>query len=187
VKDDIDPGFSNDNYWLLLPFHFSWDTNAAVENAGVQKLPLGNGSAEKAVVKYPSDGGYSPGDTWEVYVGSDGRIEEMGYHRGGTPRLAVFATWTDYKKAGPLLFSLDHCGTRNGDPLHLFFSNVAVTSGTSHTLGTRFGGPLPLSGREYETASAGWDNGSGADSVGSVCSRRSTSPTAAVLSISRCR
>jgi hypothetical protein len=54
-----------------------------------------------------SDGGYSPGDTWELYVGSDGRVEEMAYHRGGSPSLEVFATWADYKKAGPLLFSLD--------------------------------------------------------------------------------
>ena len=30
VRDDIDPGFLNDNYWLLLPFHLSWDSNAAV-------------------------------------------------------------------------------------------------------------------------------------------------------------
>ena len=133
VRDDIDPGFLNDNYWLLLPFHFSWDTNAAVEDAGVQKLPQGNGSAEKVVVKYPSDGGYSPGDTWELYVGSDGRVEEMGYHRGGPAKLEVFATWADYKKAGPLLFSLDHGGTRNGDPLHLFFSNVAVKLVGSNT------------------------------------------------------
>ena len=31
VRDDIDPAFLNDNYWLLLPFHFSWDINAAAE------------------------------------------------------------------------------------------------------------------------------------------------------------
>src|SRR5215470_6980485 len=80
VREDIDPGFLNDNYWLILPFHFYWDTTAVVEDAGVQKLPLGNGSAEKVVVKYPSDGGYSPGDTWELYVGSDGRVEELAYH-----------------------------------------------------------------------------------------------------------
>ena len=134
VRDDIDPGFVNDNYWLLLPFHFSWDTNAAVEDAGVQKPPLENGSAEKVVVKYPSDGGYSQGDTWEVYVGSDGRAEEMAYHRGGPAKLEeIFATWTDYKRAGPLLFSLDHRGTRNGGPLHLFFSNVAVKLVGSNT------------------------------------------------------
>ena len=126
VKDDIDPGFLNDNYWLILPFHIVWDTTATVEDAGMQKLPQANGSAEKVVVKYPSDGGYSPGDTWELYVGSDGRVEELAYHRGGPAKLEVFATWADYKKAGPLLFSPDHHGTRNGDPLHLFFSNVAV-------------------------------------------------------------
>jgi len=133
VRDDIDPGFVNDNYWLLLPFHFSWDTSAAVEDAGVQKLPLGNGSAEKVVAKYPSDGGYSPGDTWELYVGSDGRVEEMAYHGGGPAKFEVFATWADYKKAGPLLFSLDHRGTHNGDPLHLYFSNVAVKLVGSNT------------------------------------------------------
>jgi hypothetical protein len=36
------------------------------------------------------------------------------------------ATWTDYKKAGPLLLSLDQRGTHNGDPLRVSFSNVAV-------------------------------------------------------------
>jgi len=77
-------------------------------------------------VKYPSGGGYSPGDTWELYVGSDGRGEELAYHRGGPPKHEGFATWADYKKADPLLFSLDQRGTLNGDPLHVFFSNVGV-------------------------------------------------------------
>jgi hypothetical protein len=133
VRDEIDPNFVNDNYWLLLPFHFFWDTSAAVEAAGMQKLSLGNGSAEKVTVKYPSDGGYSPGDTWELYVGSDGRVEEMAYHRGGPAKLEVFATWAGYKKAGPLLFSLDHRGTINGDPLHLLLSNVAVKLAGTNT------------------------------------------------------
>ena len=133
VRDDIDPGFLNDNYWLLLPFHFSWDTNAAVEDAGVQKLPLRNGSAEKIVVKYPSDVGYSPGDTWELYVGSNGRIEEMAYRAGGPTEHVVIVSWADYKKAGPLLFSLDHRGTHDGQPAHIFFSNVAVKLVGSNT------------------------------------------------------
>ncbi len=133
VKEDIDPGFLNDNYWLILPFHVAWDTSATVEDAGMQKLPLGEGSAEKVAVKYPSDGGYSPGDTWELYVGSDGRIKDMVYHRGGPGKLDVIATWADYKKAGPLLLSLDHRGTRDGKPLHLFFSDVAVKLMGSNT------------------------------------------------------
>jgi len=121
VKENIDSGFVNDNYWLLLPIHFFWDTSAMVEDAGMQKLPLGTGSAQKVAVKYPSDGGYSPGDTSDLYVGSDGGIQEIGYHKGGIPKLEL-----DYKKAGPLLLSVDHRGTRNGDPLCVSFSNVAV-------------------------------------------------------------
>jgi hypothetical protein len=127
VKDEVDPAFFNDQYWLLFPFHLVWDTSATVEDAGTQKLPLGKGSAKKVAAKYPSDVGYTPGDTWELYVGTDGRIRELAFHHGGTAKPSVvLATWSDYKKAGPLLLSLDHRGTADGKPLRLFFSNVAV-------------------------------------------------------------
>jgi hypothetical protein len=93
----------------------------------MHKLPLGKGSAERVVVKYPSEGGYTPGDTWELYVGKDGRIEELVYHRGGPKKpKVVIATWADYKKAGPLLISMDHRGTADGKPLRIFFSDVSV-------------------------------------------------------------
>jgi hypothetical protein len=134
VKEEVDPAFINDQYWLLFPFHLVWDTGAKVEDAGMQKLPLGKGSARKVVVKYSSDGGYTPGDTWELFVGTDGRIREMEFHHGGSakPRV-VIATWADHKKAGPLLFSLDHRGKADGKPLRLFFSNVAVKLAGSST------------------------------------------------------
>jgi hypothetical protein len=127
VKETVDPGFFNDQYWLLFPFHLVWDTGPTVRDAGKQKLPLGKGSARKVVVKYPSSGGYLPGDTWELYVGTDGRIRELAFHHGGSakPRV-VLATWAGYKKAGPLLFSLDHRGKADGKPMHLFFSKVAL-------------------------------------------------------------
>ena len=45
----------------------------------------------------------------------------------------VIATWLDYKKAGPLLVSLDHRGTADGKPLRVYFSNVAVRLAGSST------------------------------------------------------
>ncbi len=127
VKDDIDPGFVNDNYWLILPFHIYWDTSATVTDEGMQKLPLSKGSAREVVVKYPSNVGYTPGDTWTLYLGTDGRIEEFRYDRGGPKKPSVvIATWTGYKMAGPLLVSTEHRGTADGKPFHLWFSNVAV-------------------------------------------------------------
>jgi hypothetical protein len=128
VKDQIDPAFFNDQYWLLFPLHLSWDSSAKVEDTGMHKLPLGKGSANRVVIKYPpSGGGYTPGDTWELFVGADHRIQEFIYHRGGDKKPSVVvARWEDYKKAGPLLVSLDHRGTADGKPLRIFFTDVAV-------------------------------------------------------------
>ncbi len=136
VKDKIDWLFVNDNYWLILPFHVYWDSPGAdAQDMGVQKLPLGKGSAKLVKVKYPK-GGYTPGDTWDLYLGSDNRIKEMVYHRGNPKSPVpgvVIVSWAGYKKAGPLLFSTEHRGTADGKPLHLSFSNVSVKLAGSDT------------------------------------------------------
>lgn len=134
VKNEIDSGFINDQYWLVLPFHLLWDTGATVEDGGKHKLPLGTGSARQVVLKYPSDGGYTPGDTWELYVGPDNRVQQLIF-RGGPntkPKLLV-ARWADYKKAGPLLISFDHRSTADGKPARVYFSDVAVKLAGSDT------------------------------------------------------
>jgi hypothetical protein len=129
VKDRIDWFFVNDNYWFILPFHIYWDSlGADVQEKGMQKLPLGKGSAKLVTVQYPK-GGYTPGDTWDLYLGPNNRIIAMVYHRGdpkSTVPGIVTVSWAGYKKAGPLLFSTEHRGTADGKPMHLFFSNVAV-------------------------------------------------------------
>jgi len=134
VKNEIDPGFVNDNYWLVFPFHAYWDTGADVQNKGTQQMPLGNGSAELISVKYPADIGYTPGDTWDLYVGQDNRVQQFVYRRGGPKKPSIVtATWEGYKKAGPLLISTDHRGTADAGPLRLSFTDVAVKLAGSDT------------------------------------------------------
>ena len=127
IKNDIDPAFVNDHYVLLFPMHVAWDDWATVTDEGIHEMPISKKSARRVVVKYPPQGGYSSGDTWELYVGKNKRLEEFVYHRAGQgfPSLYI-ATWERYEKAGPLLFSTDHEGTADGKPLRAFFSNVAV-------------------------------------------------------------
>ena len=128
VKDEIEPAFVNDNYWFIFPFHVYWDKSANVEVKENQKLPIGKGTATLVSVKYPMEaGGDTPGDTWDLFVGSEGRIVEFVYRRGGPKKPSnVTTTWAGYKKAGPLLVSTDHPGTADGKPAHIFFTNVAV-------------------------------------------------------------
>src|SRR5215468_10905559 len=128
VKDQIEPAFVNDQYWLVFPFHVIWDSTPEVTDKGMQKLPIAKGTAEQLVVKYPAEaGGYTPGDTWELFIGPDKRVREFIYRRGGATKPSiVIASWTDYKKAGPLLVATDHRGTADGKPFRLVFSDVAV-------------------------------------------------------------
>ena len=126
VKNQVDPSFINDNYWALFPFHAYWDKSASAIDQGKFNLPVGPGTAELIPIKYPSDVGYTPGDIWDLYV-SDNRVVYFDYHRGGPkPPSRVFATWTGYKKAGPILFSTEHRGMADGKPLHIFLTDVAV-------------------------------------------------------------
>jgi hypothetical protein len=127
VKEMVDPSFFNDQYWLVLPFHLIWDTGATVEDAGMHKLPKGKGKARKVVLQYPSNGGYTPGDTWTIFVGHDMRIQELEFRHGGAAKpTLVKANWFAYKKVGPLLVSTDHHGTADGKPFRLFYTDVAV-------------------------------------------------------------
>ena len=127
VVKNLDPDFVNDQYWLVLPFHVAWD-GASVTDEGMHETPLGKTSAQKIVVKYAASG-YSPGDTWDLYVGPDHRVAEITYHRAvPVPHLPnlVNAKWEGYKKDGPLLFSTEHHGTADGNPFELTFTDVAV-------------------------------------------------------------
>lgn len=127
VKNEVDPGFVNDNYWLIFPFHAVWDNSATITDDGMQKLPIAKTPAQRMIVKYPSDGGYTPGDTWTLYVGPNQRVKEFDYHRGGSKKPSeVITSWVGYKKAGPLLVSTEHRGTADGQPVHIWFSNVSV-------------------------------------------------------------
>jgi hypothetical protein len=128
VRNEIDPAFVNDQYTLLFPLHVYWDDWADVHDMGMSKLSLGKGSAEKVVVKYPSDGGYTPGDTWDLYIGSDKRVQEFAYHRGGAgqPKL-ITAKWESYKTAGPLFISTNRPGKADHViPSRVFYTDVAV-------------------------------------------------------------
>lgn len=133
VKEEIDPAFINDKYWLLFPLQLSWDASAKVEDKGPHKLPVGKGSARRVVVTYPTIGGYTPGDSYELFVGADNRIQEWIFHRGGSAKPTLVTSWADYKKAGPLLISQDHRGTYEGNPARILFTGVAVKMAGSST------------------------------------------------------
>ena len=94
-----------------------------VEDQGLARRPIGGGEARRIEVRYPPAGGYTPGDVYELYVGTDGRIAEWVYRRGGDARPTRMSTWEAHRRLGPLVVSLDHRGPGG---FRVWFSDVAA-------------------------------------------------------------
>jgi hypothetical protein len=63
-------------------------------------------------------------------------VKQLTWHLGpGAHSIVsvVNSKWLDYKKAGPIVVSLDHRGTGDGKPLRIFFTDVAVKLAGSDT------------------------------------------------------
>lgn len=119
----LDAKFVNDRYWLLFPLHLVWDQSAEVEDRGQAVRPLGAGQARLIEVRYPSSGGYTPGDVYELFIDDNGKIAEWVYHRGGDAQPTRMTTWEDHRRLGPLVVALDH---RGPDGFRVWFSDVAL-------------------------------------------------------------
>ncbi len=120
----IDARFINDNYWLLFPLHLSWDAQVKLEDKGMQPLPIGTGKARRIVASYPSAGGYTPGDVYELFMGGNYRIIQWIYRRGGARKPSRITTWENYRQFGPLTIALDHRSA--GGKFRVYFTHVAV-------------------------------------------------------------
>jgi hypothetical protein len=117
----IDAMFMNDQYWLIFPYHLVWDKGVTLTAAGNQPLPLPPGKALKLTVAYPSEGGYTPGDAYDLFYGSNGILKQWIYRKGGTAP-ARASLWAPPQKVGPLLISVDH----QGEGFRVWFDNVEV-------------------------------------------------------------
>ena len=120
----IDAWFINDNYWFLFPFHVAMDTQTLVEDVGRQKLPMGAGEAPCVVVTYPAEGGYTPGDVYELFLDDNFRLIQWIYRRGGSETPTRIATWEDHRSLGPMVFSLNHLGDDGN--FRIWFTQVGV-------------------------------------------------------------
>jgi hypothetical protein len=125
----IDAWFINDNYWLLFPIRMAWDHQAKVEDVGRKDLTIGTGKARCLVVSYPPEGGYTPGDVYELFLDDRYRIIQWIYRKGGSTVPTNIASWDNYRQAGPLVLALNHQWANKN--VRIWFSDVAVKTAGS--------------------------------------------------------
>ncbi|HMD69503.1 MAG TPA: hypothetical protein VKF42_11530 [Chitinivibrionales bacterium] len=119
-----DAQFINDQYWLLFPLHLVWDASAAITVALDRPVPIGTGAATMVTITYPSAGGYTPGDAFDLFVDKGNHVKQWVFRRGNATVPTRTNLWEENRRVGPLLLSLNRPGADS--TFRVWFTDVAV-------------------------------------------------------------
>lgn len=122
--ENIDPAFINDKFWLLIPFQLIWDKSATISTAQKTKAPISKTVMNKITLLYGDEGGYTPGDAYDIYFGDDYIIKEWAFRKGNKPEAGLINTFENYQDFSGIKLALDHKKAKGDWNLEL--SNIEV-------------------------------------------------------------
>jgi hypothetical protein len=120
----IDRTFINDKYWLVFPFQLLWDENFNYETKENIEAPISKEKLTEVTVIYSGAVGYTPGDTYKIYLDDAMIIQEWSYIPNGSEKPVLVTTWEDYEDFKGLKLAKNH-KTENGN-FRLYFTNISV-------------------------------------------------------------
>lgn len=102
-----DGAFINDKYWAMMPFQLAWDSGYTYEVMENVPSPIQSLTSTKLSIVYGADGGYTPGDAYDLYLDENKRIMEWTFRKGNAPEGRTW-TWGNAMAFGPIELSLEH-------------------------------------------------------------------------------
>ncbi len=118
-------GFINDRFWLLAPFNLVWDANNFEHSLDTdQTAPISKKSMKKLTIVYGDEGGYTPGDAYDFYLGDDYLIQEWVFRKANQKAPSMITTWENYVAHNGFKFAMDH--KKDTENFNLFFTNIVT-------------------------------------------------------------
>ncbi|MGD9331688.1 MAG: hypothetical protein PVJ53_10275 [Desulfobacterales bacterium] len=99
--------FVNDIYWLLFPLK-AYEARDQIEVTVKehQPAPLSKKNHTEVVIRFVGDKGYTPNDTYKLYVDENLIVREWSYLKASREPPARITTWQDYQTFGKSKLSL---------------------------------------------------------------------------------
>lgn len=120
-----DQAFINDKFWLLVPFQLVWDSAATLSEPIKAEAPISKTQMDMITITYSNEGGYTPGDAYDIYYGSDYLIKEWAFRKGNAETASLTNTFENYQDFNGIKIAIDH--KRDGGKWNLNFGDVSVT------------------------------------------------------------
>lgn len=109
VTREADAQFINDSYWVMMPYYLVWSQEGyAPTLTRSATAPMSGEPATMLTVAYEAEGGYTPGDAYDLYVDDEYRLVEWVYRRGGAEEPSMTTQWADYRDVEGLLLPATH-------------------------------------------------------------------------------
>ena len=124
LQTNADQAFINDKYWLLTPFQLAWDEGTSFSEKENQVAPISKDTLSMLTITYGSEGGYTPGDAYDLYYGNDFLIREWVFREGNSDTPSMVNTFEDYEDFNGLKIAKTHKDSTGNFNLH--FTNISV-------------------------------------------------------------
>lgn len=121
---DVDKSFINDKYWLLVPFQLVWDGGTTISEPVKQLAPISKTELNTITLTYGSEGGYTPGDAYDIFYDDDYMIREWVFRKGNATEPSMTTTFENYEDFNGIKIAKDH-KTAEGN-FNLYFSNITI-------------------------------------------------------------
>ncbi|NRD20909.1 hypothetical protein HNV08_12705 [Winogradskyella eckloniae] len=121
----VDQEFINDKFWLLVPFQLVWDSAAEISQPIFTIAPISKMQLNMLTITYPNEGGYTPGDAYDIYYDNDFIIREWVFRKGNAKEPSLTTTFENYKTYNGIKIATAHkMANKNWN---LNFTDVSIT------------------------------------------------------------
>ncbi|WP_283636014.1 hypothetical protein [Aquaticitalea lipolytica] len=103
-----DRGFINDKFWALIPFQLIWDEGTTISEVEKSQSPIKKEKLNKITILYSNEGGYTPGDAYDIYFDDNYIIKEWSYREGNITEPSLSNTFENYQEFNGIKIALEH-------------------------------------------------------------------------------
>ena len=125
VPPNADRNFINDKFWVFIPFQLVWDTSATISDPVVAKSPIKNEDLNMITLLYGNEGGYTPGDAYDIYYDENYMIKEWTFRQGNSEAPSLSNTFKNYQDFNGIKIAIDH--KKDEGKWNLNFADVSIT------------------------------------------------------------
>lgn len=120
-----DRAFINDKYWFLVPFQLVWDASATLSEPVKKESSIGKETLDMITITYPSEGGYTPGDAYDIFYDENYLIKEWVFRQGNSETPSLATTFENYQDFNGIKVAIDH--KKDEGKWNLNFADVSIT------------------------------------------------------------